>query len=172
VRAKRCALSKRALRARAVGCERMHLDRHRHLVAMHHVPRVGAQLVLDLVGEARPAPQHETADPAKAECEQVVEAGEVVHVGVTDERVADAQQQARRQVLDVTEVEQQRAAFVAHVDDEARLQAGRVDKARVERGSHGARREAVEVRVTGQAPRPSSRPASCPVGTTRRNNRA
>jgi hypothetical protein len=91
---------------------------------------------------------------------------------VADERVADAQQQARRQLRDGAEVEQQRAAFVAHVDDEARFQAGRVDEARVERGSHGSRREAVEVRTTGQALRPSSRAPSCAAVTTQRNNRA
>jgi hypothetical protein len=126
------------VRARPVGLEGVRDDGHRRLVALHHVPRVGGQLVPDAVGEAGAAPQLQARHAAEAEREQVIEAREVIHVRMGDERMRHAQQHPRRQAVDLAEVEQQGVVLVAHVDHEAGLVAGRIDEVGIERGSHGA----------------------------------
>lgn len=103
---------------------------------MHHVPGVGAQLVLDLGDEAGPAEQHDAVLAPEQDAQQLVEADEVVDVGVTDEHMRHAQQLARRQHGDVAQIEQQRPAFVAKVDVDAGVAECIVDETGFEQVAH------------------------------------
>ena len=66
--------------------------------------------------ESRPADERDRRFATQHDAQQVIEAGEVVHVGMRDEHVRQPHQLAGRQHRDVPEVEQQRAALVAEVD--------------------------------------------------------
>jgi hypothetical protein len=61
----------------------------------------------------------------------------MIHVRVRDEGVRGAQQRAGGQRAQVAEVEQQRAALVAHVHPQPGLVTARVDEVRVEHGAPG-----------------------------------
>ena len=64
------------------------------VVVVHQVPGVGAQLVGHPVDKAGRAEQPQPLVPAQAQPQQPVEIGEVIHMSVGDEHVADPQQLA------------------------------------------------------------------------------
>ncbi len=131
------AAAESRLAAAAVGVQFVHLDRQRHLVAVHDVPRVRRQLVLDPGDEARPAVQRDARLAAEHHPQPAVEADEMIDVRVADEDVRQAQQFARRQRGNVAQVEQQRAPLVAKVDVQAGIAEGVVDQGGLEQRAHG-----------------------------------
>ena len=81
----------------------------------------------------------------------MIETGEVIHVRMRDEYVRYAHQLARRQGADVAEVEQQRARFVAKIDEQTGIAERVVGETRFKQAAHGtsmrrgaARRAAVD----------------------------
>jgi len=82
-----------------------HVQNQFDRVAVHDVPRVPPKLVFDLRDEARPADKRQALLAPEHDAQHLVEADEVVHVGVADEGMRHAQQLARRQHRDVAEIE-------------------------------------------------------------------
>lgn len=90
----------------------------------------------DVLDDAGRTEQPERALAAHQDPQQLVEADEVVDVGVGDEYVAEPQQLARAQGVQVAEVEQHGAAFEHAVDVERRIAEAAVDQMRVEQRRH------------------------------------
>lgn len=65
--------------------------------------------MLDLRAEAGRAVQPQVARAAEVQAQEVIEADEVIHVGVRDEDVRQPQDPARAQRGQVAEIEEQRA---------------------------------------------------------------
>lgn len=76
--------------------------------------------------------QHETQEPVKTD--------EVIHVGMADEYMADAQQFARGPCPDVAEVEEQGALFELAVYEQRDIAGRAVDQLRTENGMHAVSR--------------------------------
>lgn len=85
-------------------------------IALDHVPAIRRELVLHPVDEAGRAVQPQALMAPQAHAQQPVEAGEMVHVGVRHEHIAEAQDLLRHQPADVTEVEHQRPALVPEIE--------------------------------------------------------
>src|SRR5262245_10904174 len=81
----------------AVHPDLAYVDNELGLVAVHDVPGIRAQLVLDLRDEARPTEQQQARLAPEHHAQEVIEAGEVVHVGVGDENMREAHQLSRWQ---------------------------------------------------------------------------
>jgi hypothetical protein len=116
-----------------------HLAGHKSEIdrgAVEKVPGVRPEPVLEVIDETRRAEEVERAAPMQAQAQQAVEAGEVVHVGVRDERVAHLQELPRREGREVAEVEEQRPAIEEEVDVEPRIPERVVDQPGVEEGLH------------------------------------
>ncbi|OIQ71403.1 hypothetical protein GALL_469770 [mine drainage metagenome] len=118
------------------GPDLAHVEHQLDCIAIHDVPRVGKQLVLDLRDETRPAEEHEACLAAEHDAQQMIEPGKMIHVRVGDEHVRQPHQLARSKHGDVAQVEQQRAALVAKVDIQARIAECIVDQARFEKMTH------------------------------------
>ena len=73
---------------------------------------------------------------ADAHAQQPVEADEMVHVGVGDERMRDAQELSCRQSREIAQVEQEGAALEQEVDVESGVAEGAVDEGRLEDRTH------------------------------------
>ena len=71
--------------------------------------------------------------------EQTVESGEMIHVRMRDEDVREPHQLARRQRVDVADVEQQRAPLVAKVDVDPGIAECLVGELRLEQPVHRVR---------------------------------
>ena len=65
------------------------------------------------IDEARGTVEIKPQVPAEQDAQQRVESGEMIHVGVADEDVAEAQQLARAQIRNIAEIEQH-GAFLEH----------------------------------------------------------
>jgi hypothetical protein len=111
-------------------------DSEVHVIVMDQVPRVGRELVFDAVQKLRRTEQAHMFRAAEADAQQSIEAGKVVHVGVRDEHVADAQQLPRGQAADVTDIEQQRATGEPEVDQQCRITERTVDEFGCEYRAH------------------------------------
>lgn len=99
----------------------MHQNREVGGVTFNQIPRVRVQLVLDLIDEvARPVQAYANV-ATEADAQQMIEAGEVIHVRMRYEHVADAQQLARRHVGDIADVEQHGATLELEIDVEPRV---------------------------------------------------
>jgi hypothetical protein len=61
----------------------------------------------------------------------------VVDVGVCHEDVGDAQHLGRRQRVDASEVEEQRALAIGEIHEQPRVARGAVHQPALERGRHG-----------------------------------
>ena len=88
------AAAKRRLASAAVEVDFAYVQYQVDRIPVHDVPGVGAQLVLDLIDEARAAQQGNPLLASEDDAQQLVEPGKVIHVGVGDEDVRDAQQLA------------------------------------------------------------------------------
>ena len=64
------------------------------------------ELVVDAVAEADRTDEMKRHRPMQTDAEEPIEAGKMIHVGVRYEGMADAQELARRQRCQITEVEQ------------------------------------------------------------------
>ena len=108
------------------------------LVILDQIPRVRRKLVFEVCYESLRTVQAHSGVASQTDSQQVIETGEVIHVGVRDEYVADAQQLARRQSGDIANIEQDRAAFKFQVDIDARVAERTIDELCVEHGPHAA----------------------------------
>ncbi len=70
----------------------MHVDDEIRCVVVNEVPGVGVQLVPDLGDESRRPVKTHACIAAEADAQQMIEAGEVIHVRVAHEHVAHSQQ--------------------------------------------------------------------------------
>jgi len=88
------------------------------LVILDEVPGIGRQLVFETFEKPRRPEEVQVLVSAQTQPEQLVEPDEMVHVGVRHEDVVDLQELARRQAVQVPEIEQEgRAAVLAlHVN--------------------------------------------------------
>jgi len=66
-----------------------------------------------------------------------IETGEVVHVGMGDKGMADAQDLTRRKSMQVPQVEEDGPFFEQEVDIQGRVVEGPVHQVGVEKGFHG-----------------------------------
>src|SRR5205085_9793483 len=121
---------KSTARSTAVGADFVHVDYELDFVTVHDVPSVSAQLVLELIDEMRASEQDDPGLASEHDTQPMIEAGKVVHVRVRDENMRDAHQLPRRQHAQITQIKEQRAAFIAEVDIEAGVTERLVDKAR------------------------------------------
>ncbi|MNM91543.1 hypothetical protein D3C81_1038460 [compost metagenome] len=92
----------------------------------------------DLCHEPRPAVQRDGRLAPEQYPQQVVEAGEVVHMGMRDKHMRDAHQIARHQRGDVAQVEQQGAPLVEEVHEQGGVAEDAIDEAGLQQGAHGA----------------------------------
>lgn len=99
----------------------MHQNREVGDLVLDQIPGVRMQLVLDLVNEVPRSVHAYAGVTAKANAQQAIKAGEVIHMRMRDEHVADAQQLARRQSGDIADVEQQGASLELEIDVDTRV---------------------------------------------------
>jgi hypothetical protein len=85
--------------------------------------------VLDAFGEAGGTDQMQRRVPIETDAQQPIEAREMVHVGMGDESVAHAQELARGQDANISEVEEQRPTTEPEIDEEPRIRKRFVDQA-------------------------------------------
>src|SRR5208283_5290225 len=97
------------------------------VIALDEIPGIGFELMLDCVDEACRPIDPKALFSAEQSPQQVIKAGEVVHVSMRDEDVGDAQQFARRQTADVADVEEQRAALEDEIHIESGIAEGIID---------------------------------------------
>lgn len=106
-------------------------------VVLHQVPCIRGELVLELPDELlRPVHSH-TGIPPQTDTQQMIEAGEVIHVRVRNEHVADPEELTRREPRDIADIEEQRTPLELEIDVDARVAERPVDKFCVEYGPHG-----------------------------------
>ena len=86
----------------------------------------------------------------KTNPQQVIKAGEMVHVGMRDEDVADPQKLAGRQARHVADVKQDRPPIELQVDEHPGVAEGPVDQRRVENGPHPSK-NTIRGRVTSRS---------------------
>ena len=113
-----------------------HVQAQRAALPVDQVPGVGREFALDIAQEARRPEQGHVLLAAQQAPQQRVEADEVIHVGVRDERVGDLEQLARREGAEVPQVEDQRAAVELQGDEQAGVPERSVDQTRAEAGRH------------------------------------
>src|SRR6185369_6260532 len=106
-------------------------------IALHQVPGKGGESVLYLGGEAGRTEKVETFFAAETETQHLVEADEVVDVGMGDEDVGESQYFPGGEGADVSQVEQERPSLVEEIDIYPRVVKGTVDQAWQELGGHG-----------------------------------
>jgi len=112
----------------AAGVELRHRQPEIVLIVFHEVPRVGPKLSLHVVDEAGGSVEAEALVPPEADAQQVIEADEVIHVGVGDEDPVRLEDHPGRQRPDVPQIEQQRLPAVSHVEEKGRVPEGVVDE--------------------------------------------
>src|SRR4051794_7495840 len=122
-------------------------------VSAEEVPCKGSELVLDPLDEPERPDETKRLGTVKADPQQPVEAGEMIHVGVRDEGVAHAQDFARGERPKVAEIEQERPAAEAEVNVEARVIKWAVDQPRLDEPSHGVGAERLAISETVRLPR-------------------
>src|SRR5689334_12425568 len=93
-----------------IGMQFTRFDDEVRRIVLHEVPRVPGELVTHAIDEVLRTMESHTGIAAEAHAQQMIEAGEVIHMRVTDEHIADPQQHAGRQARDVTDIEKQRTA--------------------------------------------------------------
>ena len=125
-----------AAKTGAVGRDLAGVDRQVDAVVLDEVPCVGGESVFDAINETRWPEQLERTKAAEADAQQPIEPDEMVHVGVRHEDVTRAQHFARRQCVDVTQVEEQGAAIEQHVYVQGRVGERPIDETRLENRTH------------------------------------
>ena len=109
-------------------------------IALDQVPGVRAELACHLGEEPGRAVQPHHALAAETDPQQPVETDEVVHVRVRHKYVAHAQDLARRQRPQITEVEQQCAFFEQAIDVKAWVAKRAIDQRGMEQRFHAQSR--------------------------------
>src|SRR6185369_15194966 len=105
-------------------------------IVFHQVPGVGGEPVFHLGDKPGRAEEVDTFFASQAEPEQMVEADEMVDVGMGDEDMREPQDLAGREGPDVSQVEEERPPFVKEIDIDRRVVEGAVYQARMELGRH------------------------------------
>jgi len=108
-------------------------------IALHQVPGIGGETVLHPGGETGRAEEVDPLFAPEAESQQMIEADEMVDVGMGDEDVGKPQDLAGRERHDVPQIEEERPPFVKEIDVECRIVEGAVNKDRMELGRHASR---------------------------------
>jgi hypothetical protein len=72
---------------------------------LKEIQRIGPKLMLDTVGKAGRTDEMQRHSPIQTDAQEPVEAGKVIHVSVRHKGMADAQELARRQRSQITEIE-------------------------------------------------------------------
>ena len=117
--------------------------------------------MLDRVDDALRAIDAERLLAPEQAAQQLIETGEMIHVEMRDEDVADAQQLARGKAREIAEIEQQRALLEHEIDVKARIVEAIVDELGIEMARHGASASGRSRRrePTGAGPRRQCRPS-------------
>jgi len=89
-----------------------------------------------LGGEPGRAEEMDTFFTPQTEPEQMVEADEMVDVGMGDEDMREPQDLAWRQCPDVSQVEEERPTFIKEIDIDRRVVEGAIYQAWMELGRH------------------------------------
>src|SRR5689334_17173608 len=76
------------------------------LIILHQVPRVRGELVFELSDEPFGSVEAHACIAAETDAQQVVEAGEMVHVCMRDEEITHSQELTGRQIRNVADVKQ------------------------------------------------------------------
>ena len=106
------------------------------MIALNKVPAVRFELVLDRIDEtSRPIDVEGLLAPEK-EPQQLVEAGEVVHMPMCNKDIADAHELARGKPAEVAEIEKQRAPLKHEIHVKTRVVEWIIDKRGVKVGRH------------------------------------
>src|SRR4051812_10497509 len=100
------------------------------------VQGVALELVLYPVNEAVRTDNVQRHRPIETDTQEPVEAGEMVHMGVGYECMANTQELARRERREIAEIEQQRATSEAEIDQQSRIGEGFVDEAGLNEPCH------------------------------------
>src|SRR5262249_23253247 len=117
-------------------------------VLVGEVPGVAGELALDAVGDAGGTEETQRALTRGEQPPELVEAHEVIHVGVRHEDRPDRQQHAARGAVDAPEVDENGAPLPAQRDEQRRIAGLSVQQARAQRGlRHGEYSREVRVRV-------------------------
>jgi hypothetical protein len=106
------------------------------LVVLDEIPGVRGKLVFKLCYESRGTVQAHSGVASQTDTQQVIETSEVIHVGVGNEYVTDAQELARWQRRDISNIEKDRAARELQVDIDARIAERSIDELRLKAGPH------------------------------------
>ncbi|HET9245103.1 MAG TPA: hypothetical protein VFO15_04800, partial [Xanthobacteraceae bacterium] len=103
---------------------------------IEEIPIIGSQFVLHLIEKSGRADEVKGGGSVEAQPQQAIETREMIHVGVRNERMRDAQELARGQRRHVAEVEQQGAAAETEIDEQRGIRKGIVDEPRLHEPSH------------------------------------
>ena len=106
------------------------------VIAPDEIPSICLELVFDRVDNACGAKDAKDFFPTKQASQQLVETGEVVHMEMRDEDVADTQELARSQSIEIANIEQQRAPLEHKVHVKAGIVEGIVDERGIEMARH------------------------------------
>ena len=120
----------------AIGMNLTGKDGEVGVVVVDEVPAVGGETMADLGDETGGAIEVELLLPAEAEAKEMIEADEVVDVGVGDEDMAGAQELARREGVEGAEIEEEGAAAEEEVDEDPGIVEGGVDQKGVKDRGH------------------------------------
>src|SRR5262249_43976027 len=105
-------------------------------IFIEEIPVIGSQFVLHLIEKAGRTDEMKGGGSVEAQPQQAIETREMMHVGVRNERMRDAQELACGQRRHVAEVEQQGAAAETEIDEQRRIRKRIVDEPRLHEPSH------------------------------------
>jgi hypothetical protein len=133
------------------------------VITLDQIPGVGSKLMLDGVDNARRPMDAKRLLPPEQEPQQLVETGEMVHMPMRDEDVADAQKFARAKPPKIAKIEKQRAALENQIDVKAGIVEGVVDESGIEVARHNSSGLPVAAGPRVKPPTPGSASAALPT---------
>ena len=113
-------------------------DREREGIARGQVPGIARELAANVVDQPRRPAERQLAIPRQRQPQQLIEPHEMVHVGVRDAHVREAQAVPRAQAVDAAEIEEERVALPAQCDVQCRVLKRPVHEHRPKARLHGA----------------------------------
>src|SRR5262249_20051240 len=105
-------------------------------VSVDKIPGVCLKLVFDRLDETGGSIDADSFFSPEKKPQQLVEAGEVVHMPMCNKDVTDAQELARSEAAEVTEIEKQGAPLEHEIDVKPGIVEGIVDQRRIEMSRH------------------------------------
>src|SRR5262249_58322115 len=93
-------------------------------IFIEEIPVIGSQFVLHLIEKSGRADEVKGGGSVEAQPQQAIETRKMIHVGVRNESMRDAQELARGQRRHVAEVEQQGAAAETEIDEQRGIRKG------------------------------------------------